>query len=311
MILVTGGAGFIGSNLCDKLLKMDHEVLCVDNLCSGSLANIKPLMSNRKFKFLLRSTENISDIEKVDFIFNLASPASPVVYNKIPLETVICNTYGVKNGLDLAVKYKSRYLHTSTSEVYGDPLVHPQREDYNGNVPIQSWRACYDESKRLAEVLCGIYSERSAVDVRLPRIFNTYGPNMQIQDGRVVSTFIVAALTGKPLIIHGDGSITRSFCYVDDTVSALIKLMFDCNYQLPVNLGNTNEFTILELAELVLKVTNSPSKIKFIDQVKDDPLQRRPDTTIITKLIGWQPKVQLEEGITKTVKYFIKHVIER
>jgi UDP-glucuronate decarboxylase len=302
-ILVTGGAGFIGSHLCESLLARGHEVACLDNLFSGSKRNIYRFMSNPAFEFIRHDVTSPLTIE-ADQIYNLACPASPVHYQMNPVKTVKTNVMGTINMLGIAKRVKARILQASTSEVYGDPKVHPQREDYWGNVNPIGPRSCYDEGKRLAETLMMDYHRQNQVDVRICRIFNTYGPNMSEHDGRVVSNFIVQALTGKPLTVYGDGSQTRSFCYVSDLVRGLETMMEAPGITGPINLGNPGEFTMLELAEMVRAMTGAVSEIRFEPLPQDDPARRRPDITLAKTLLGWEPVVSLEDGLRLTIDYF-------
>lgn len=306
-ILVTGGGGFVGSHLCQRLLASDNKVICVDNFLTSSKENIKHLLENKNF--VLVEHDIIDPLyleERIDEIYNLACPASPVHYQKNPIRTIKANTLGVINILGLARAKQAKILQASTSEVYGDPLVHPQTEDYRGNVNTIGPRACYDEGKRVAETLCFDYHRTHGLKIKVIRIFNTYGPRMSVGDGRVVSNFIVQALKNKALLIDGDGSQTRSFCYVDDLVEGIIKTMATADEFLgPVNLGNPDEFTIKQLAELVLKLTGSSSEIKYSGEFReDDPMQRRPDITKAKSILGWEPKIKLEEGLKKTIEYF-------
>ncbi len=302
-ILVTGGAGFIGSHLCGSLLERGHEVMCVDNLFSGSRRNIYAFMNNPRFEFI-RHDVTIPITVEADQIYNLACPASPVHYQVNPVKTVKTNVMGTINMLGIAKRVKARILQASTSEVYGDPIVHPQREDYWGNVNPIGPRSCYDEGKRLAETLMMDYHRQNGVDVRIARIFNTYGPSMWEKDGRVVSNFIVQALTCKPLTIYGDGTQTRSFCYVSDLVRGLKTLMETPGITGPINLGNPEEFTMIQLAELVREMTGTNSEIRFEPLPKDDPVRRRPDITLARQLLGWAPTVPLREGLRLTIDYF-------
>jgi len=309
-ILVTGGAGFIGSHLCRSLLEKGHEVVCVDNLFSGSKRNIYPFLHEPRFEFLRHDVTNPLTIE-ADQIYNLACPASPVHYQYNPVKTVKTNVMGTINMLGIAKRLRARILQASTSEVYGDPQVHPQRENYWGNVNPIGPRSCYDEGKRLAETLMMDYHRQNGVDVRIARIFNTYGPCMSEHDGRVVSNFIVQALTAQPLTIYGDGKQTRSFCYVSDLIDGLEKLMEKPGVTGPVNLGNPEEFTMLEMAELVRELTGARSQIRFESLPKDDPVRRRPDITLAKELLGWAPQVQLREGLRLTIDYFEKALAEK
>ena len=303
-IIVTGGAGFIGSHLCKTLLDQGHEVICVDNLYTGTKRNIEPFLKNSKFQFIEHDiTEPFN--ETADQIYNLACPASPVHYQKDPVFTIKTSVIGTYNMLELAHRRKARILQASTSEVYGDPLEHPQKEAYWGNVNPIGVRSCYDEGKRAAETLCMDFHRQHKTEIRIARIFNTYGPNMLPNDGRVVSNFIVQAIKGNPITIYGDGSQTRSFCYVSDMVDGLIKLM-NSTFTEPVNLGNPNEFTIKQLAEKVIKTTDSKSSVKLQPLPQDDPKQRKPDITRAKLTLGWAPKIELEEGLKLTIDYFKK-----
>ncbi len=303
-VLVAGGAGFIGSHLCERLLGEGKKVVCIDNLCTGSKKNIQELLKDKNFVFLKQDiTESVKATGKIDEIFNLASPASPVQYQRLAIETLMVGALGTKNLLDLALKNNASFLQASTSEIYGNPLQHPQTEEYFGNVNPVGERSCYDEAKRFAEALTMAYHRKLAVKTRIARIFNTYGPKMQCSDGRVVPNFINQALSGKELTVFGDGKQTRSFCFVSDLVEGLIALI-GSDYYLPVNLGNPEEHSILEFAETIKKLTESNSKIVFNPLPDDDPLRRRPDISKAKKILGWQPKVSLEEGLVETIKYF-------
>jgi UDP-glucuronate decarboxylase len=303
-ILITGGAGFLGSHLCRYLLKKGDYVVCLDNFFTGKNANIKDLKKNPKFKVLPHDITNPIDIgENFDRIYNLACPASPVHYQFDPIETIKANTMGVVNILELARLNGARVLQASTSEIYGDPLEHPQKESYRGNVNTLGPRACYDEGKRVAETLFMDYHRIYRLPIRIARIFNTYGPSMNKNDGRVVSNFIMQALKNEPITIYGEGKQTRSFCYVSDLVEGLYKLMeSDCIG--PVNLGNPEEFTILELAKKVTKIIHSKSKIEYKELPIDDPCRRKPDISLSKEALKWKPKIQLEEGLIKTIDYF-------
>jgi len=303
-ILVTGGTGFIGSNLCEKLLELGNYVICLDNNFTGSLENISHLTSNPNFEFM-RHDVTVPLYIEVDQIYHLACPASPKDYQYDSIKTIKTNVIGTLNMLGLARRTKARILITSTSEVYGDPKISPQHEEYWGNVNPIGIRSCYDERKRLAETLMMEYHRNYNVDTRIVRIFNTYGPRLNKDDGRVVSNFVVQALEGKPLTIYGDGSQTRSFCYIDDQVDGLIKTMAS-DYHLPINIGNPNELTINEIGEMVLKLTGSDSKMVYMDLPQDDPMRRNPDITRAREILGWEPKVGLEEGLKKTIEYFTK-----
>lgn len=301
--LVTGGAGFLGSHLCEALAAKGKEVLCVDNFFTGQKNNILHLLSNQSFELMRHDITHPLFVE-VDQIYNLACPASPVHYQYNPVKTIKTSVMGAINTLGLAKRVKARILQASTSEVYGDPEVHPQKETYWGNVNPIGVRSCYDEGKRAAECLFMDYHRQNKVDTRLARIFNTYGPRMLPNDGRVVSNFVVQALQGKPLTVYGDGSQTRSFCYVDDLIDGLIKLMEADGLHNPVNLGNPDEFTILELAEQVRELTGSKSDIKFKPLPFDDPVRRKPDIALAENKLGWRPKVKLKDGLKKTIDYF-------
>jgi UDP-glucuronate decarboxylase len=305
-ILVTGAAGFLGSHLVDRLLQDGHEVLGVDNLFTGSKKNLEHLHGNPRFEFMRHDITFPLYVE-VDAIYNLASPASPVHYQRDPVQTIKTNVIGAVNMLGLAKRLGIRIFQASTSEVYGDPDVHPQPETYWGRVNPIGPRACYDEGKRAAETLFFDYHRQHGLEIRVGRIFNTYGPRMAISDGRVVSNFIVQALRNKDITIYGDGSQTRSFCYVDDLIEGFVRL-FDSNLTGPINLGNPEEFTMLELAEQVLALTASTSRIAFERLPIDDPRQRQPDIAIATRELGWSPKVQLKDGLERTIEYF-KRVI--
>lgn len=303
-ILVTGGAGFIGSHLCDRLLNMGNDVICMDNYFTGSKMNIVHLLDNPYFE-LIRHDVTMPLFVETDEIYNLACPASPVHYQYNGIKTIKTSVMGAINTLGLAKRTKSKILQASTSEVYGDPLVHPQTEDYWGNVNALGPRACYDEGKRCAETLFMNYHEQNNVRIKIARIFNTYGPKMNSNDGRVVSNFIVQALKGEDITIFGDGSHTRSFQYIDDLLDGLIKLMdTPDSFTGPVNIGNHDEFTIKSLAELVIKMTGSKSKIVYLPLPVDDPKQRRPDISLAKKEFNWQPAIKLEEGLGKTIEYF-------
>jgi UDP-glucuronate decarboxylase len=302
--LVTGGAGFIGSHLCERLLEEGHEVICLDNYFTGSRGNIQHLMDNRHFE-LVRHDVTEPLLLEVDWIFNLACPASPVHYQYNPVKTIKTNVLGAIHMLGLAKRVKARILQASTSEVYGDPAMHPQQESYWGNVNPIGIRSCYDEGKRVAETLFMDYHRQNHVDIRIVRIFNTYGPRMAANDGRVVSNFIVQALRGEPLTVYGDGAQTRSFCFVSDLVEGLLRMMRQDDEIGPVNLGNPCETTILEFAERIIALTGSSSEIIRLPLPADDPKQRRPDITLAERwLDGWQPRVQLQDGLAATIAYF-------
>ncbi len=305
-ILITGGAGFIGSHLCKRLLDEGNEVLCVDNFFTGNKNNILPFLDNKRFE-LLRHDITFPLYVEVDEIYNLACPASPIHYQFDPVQTTKTSVHGAINMLGLAKRTKAKILQASTSEVYGDPEVHPQPESYWGRVNPIGIRACYDEGKRCAETLFFDYWRQHKVKIRVVRIFNTYGPNMHPNDGRVVSNFIVQALKGENITIYGDGSQTRSFQYVDDLIEGMIKMMNNSEEFIgPVNLGNPNEFTILELAKKIIEITGSKSKIIFEPLPEDDPKQRQPDISLAKEKLNWEPKINLEEGLKKTIEYFEK-----
>ncbi|MEM7426854.1 MAG: UDP-glucuronic acid decarboxylase family protein [Pseudomonadota bacterium] len=303
-VLVTGGAGFLGSHLCERMLGEGVDVLCADNLYSGTKYNITQLRDHPRFEFLRHDVTMPLYVE-VDRIFNLACPASPVHYQFDPVQTVKTSVHGAINMLGLAKRTRSRIFQASTSEVYGDPSVSPQREGYWGNVNPIGPRACYDEGKRCAETLFFDYHRQHGVDIRVARIFNTYGPKMHPNDGRVVSNFIIQALRGEPITVYGDGSQTRSFCYVDDLISGILSLMAaEGATDAPVNLGNTHEISILELANMIISLTGSKSRIIRKALPQDDPLQRRPDLTRAEQLLGWKPQISVETGLTRTISYF-------
>jgi len=307
-ILVTGGAGFIGSHLCERLVGEGNEVLCLDNFFTGRRENLFHLLDNPRFE-LLRHDVTEPILLEVDQIYNLACPASPVHYQYNPVKTVKTNVMGTINMLGLAKRVRARILQASTSEVYGDPLQHPQTEEYWGNVNPIGLRSCYDEGKRLAETLMTDYHRQNKVDIRIARIFNTYGPRMLENDGRVVSNFIVQALRSQPLTLYGEGQQTRSFCYVDDLVEGLIRLMNAEGVHEPVNLGNPGEFTILQLAEEVIKVCDSKSTFTYLPLPADDPRQRKPNITRAQTVLGWNPTIPLREGLIKTVEDFKTRVL--
>ena len=302
-ILVTGGAGFIGSHLCRRLVAEGHDVICLDNFFTGSKRNITDLIGEPNFE-LIRHDIIEPILLEVDRIYNMACPASPIHYQYNPVKTVKTSVMGAINMLGMAKRVRSRILQASTSEVYGDPAMHPQRESYWGNVNCIGLRSCYDEGKRVAETLFFDYLRQNKVDIRVVRIFNTYGPGMQKNDGRVVSNFIVQALTNKPITIYGKGNQTRSFCYVDDLVEGLIRMMEKDHFHGPVNLGNPGEFTMLELAEKVIDLTGSRSKIIHKSLPLDDPKQRKPDISLARQKLGWKPVVPLSKGLEKTIAYF-------
>jgi UDP-glucuronate decarboxylase len=303
-ILVTGGAGFLGSHLCDSLISSRNRVLCLDNFHTGDKKNITHLL-DKNFQLIEHDVINKINInENIDQIYNLACPASPVHYQSNPIQTLNTNILGVTNVLDLAVSKGASIFQASTSEVYGDPLIHPQTEIYWGNVNPVGIRSCYDEGKRCAETLIYEYYRHYQIDINIVRIFNTYGPRMNPEDGRVVSNFIVQALRGEDITIYGDGLQTRSFCYADDLVAGFIKMMNSDNFQGPVNLGNPGEFTMLELAEKIINIVGGNSQLVFMPLPKDDPRQRKPDISLAKKELDWEPKVDLEAGLIKTIDYF-------
>jgi len=307
-ILVTGGAGFLGSHLCDRLLRDGHDVICLDNFFTGRKGNITHLLGKPSFELIRHDVIDPFKFE-VDQIYNLACPASPPHYQFNPIKTTKTSVMGAINCLGLAKRLKARVFQASTSEVYGDPHVHPQPESYWGNVNPIGRRSCYDEGKRCAETLFFDYHRENKVDIRVVRIFNTYGPRMHPNDGRVVSNFVVQALSGDDLTIYGDGTQTRSFCYVDDLIEGFIRLMAQTEIVGPVNIGNPGEFTMLQLAELTLKLVGSKSKIVHKPLPMDDPRQRRPDISLARKALGWEPKIPLEEGLKRTIDYFKTQVL--
>ena len=305
-ILVTGGAGFLGSHLCDRLLRDGHDLLCVDNFFTGSKTNIAHLIGHPYFE-LMRHDVTFPLYVEVDRIFNLACPASPIHYQHAPVQTTKTSVHGAINMLGLAKRVKARIFQASTSEVYGDPEMHPQQESYWGRVNPIGPRSCYDEGKRCAETLFFDYQRQHDLDIKVVRIFNTYGPRMHPNDGRVVSNFIVQALRGEDITIYGDGSQSRSFCYVDDMIEGFVRMMdSERGFSGPVNMGNPDEFTMLELAENVLRLTGSHSKLTFKPLPTDDPRQRQPDIALAREKLGWEPKVRLEDGLKQTIAYFRK-----
>ncbi len=307
-ILVTGGAGFLGSHLCERLLAENHEVLCVDNYFTGNKNNILHLLDNPRFE-LMRHDVTFPLYVEVDEIYNLACPASPIHYQHDPVQTTKTSVHGAINMLGLAKRVGAKILQASTSEVYGDPSVHPQVESYWGNVNPIGIRSCYDEGKRCAETLFFDYFRQHQLKIKVMRIFNTYGPRMHPDDGRVVSNFIVQALQNKPITIYGDGSQTRSFCYVDDLIEGMVRLMGTGDEVTgPINIGNPNEFTIKGLAEQVVSMTNSKSEIEFLELPSDDPKQRKPDIQLAKEIIGWEPQIELSKGLEQTIRYFSKIV---
>lgn len=299
--LISGGAGFVGSHLCERLLNEGHEVICLDNFFTGSKRNINHLLNNRNFE-LVRHDVTVPYIVECDEIYNLACPASPITYQKNPVQTIDTSLMGAINMIKLAVRNKARILQTSTSEVYGTPLEHPQKESYWGNVNPIGIRSCYDESKRCVETIFMDYHRQYGVDIRIVRIFNTYGPGMAQDDGRVISNFIVQALRDEEITIYGDGKQTRSFQYIDDLIEGMILVMRSGSHS-PINIGNPNEYTIIELANSIIEMTGSKSQIKYVKLPEDDPTRRQPDITKIKKL-GWEPRVSISEGLRRTIDYF-------
>lgn len=306
--VVTGGAGFIGSHLCEYLLKKNHEVICVDNLLTGRKENIKDVLKKKEFEFIEHDvTKPITFNDEIDWIFHLASPASPVDYHEHPIHTLKVGALGTYNMLGVAKKYNSRFLLASTSEVYGDPEINPQNEEYWGHVNTIGPRGVYDEAKRFAEAITMAYHRKHGLQTRIARIFNTFGPRMRLDDGRAVPNFIDQALRGKPITVYGDGTQTRSFCYITDQITGLYKLMLS-DHPFPINIGNTAELTILEFAKTIKKRCSSKSEITYQPLPVDDPKQRRPDITKAKEVLGWEPKVGLNEGLEKTIKYFKKKI---
>jgi UDP-glucuronate decarboxylase len=303
-ILITGGAGFIGSNLCEKLLKDGHKVICVDNLYTGNIKNIQEFFYNQNFVFLNRDILLPLDItDDIDEIYNLACPASPKKYQQNPINTLQINFIGVMNLLELAKRKNAKFLQSSTSEIYGEPQISPQTEEYRGNVNTIGIRSCYDEGKRIAETLIMEYYNKYNIDIKIVRIFNTYGPKMDEDDGRVVSNFINQAINNQDITIYGNGDQTRSFCYIDDLIDGLVNLM-QSDYHLPINIGNPNELNVKELANIIIKLTNSKSKLIYKDLPSDDPTNRRPDIKKANQILNWSPKYDLEKGLVKTIDYF-------
>ena len=305
-VLVTGGAGFIGSHLCKRLLNENHKVICLDNLFTGSLNNIESFKDNNNFEFVNHDITKPYYRDNIDEIYNLACPASPIHYQSNPIKTVKTCTIGVINMLGLAKKNNAKILQASTSEVYGDPEIHPQKEDYNGNVNTLGYRSCYDEGKRCAETLFMDYKREHNLNIRIVRIFNTYGPNMTKNDGRVVSNFILQALKGEDITVYGDGSQTRSFQFIDDLVEGLLKMM-NSDTVGPINLGNPIELSMKDLAAMVIRLTNSSSKIIYNKLPEDDPKRRRPDINLANSILDWSPIIDLETGLQKTINYFTTH----
>jgi dTDP-glucose 4,6-dehydratase len=307
-VVITGGAGFLGSHVCDLLVARGDEVVCVDNLCTGRQENIAHLTGRPGFTFVAQDVSRGLEVAgPVDLVMHLASPASPPEYLRLAIETLEVGSLGTMNTIRLALEKGARYFVASTSEVYGDPLVHPQPETYWGHVNSTGLRSCYDEAKRFAEAVTMAYHRQRGLDVRISRTFNTYGPRMRPDDGRVVTNFIVQALAGRPLTVYGDGTQTRSFCYVDDQVRGLVALA-DSDYVGPVNIGNPNEFTMLELAQQVLAVTGSASELRFEPLPADDPTQRQPDITLARDVLGWEPRVELAEGLERTIPWLAKEL---
>ncbi len=304
-ILLTGAAGFLGSHLADRLLADGHSVLGVDNLCTGSLRNLEHLKTEPRFSFEEHDICRPFDFGPVDYVYNFASPASPVNYHRLGIETLDVGSSGTRNALEIAKKYNAGFLHASTSECYGDPQVHPQTEEYWGHVNPIGPRSVYDEAKRFSEALVTAYRRYFSTDTHLVRIFNTYGPRLGRDDGRVISNLLVQALRGEPMTVYGDGSQTRSFCYVSDEIDGIVRLA-QSSVHTPVNIGNPTEWTILECAETIRRVTGSRSEITFEPLPQDDPLQRKPDITKARELLGWEPKISLEEGLRLSLEYFQK-----
>lgn len=305
LILVTGGAGFIGSHLCKRLINEGNSVICVDNLFTGNILNIKELLNNEKFTFIEHDITIPFDVDKIDQIYNLACPASPIHYQCNPVKTIETNILGTINVLNIAKKNKARILQASTSEVYGDPIIHPQKESYCGNVNPIGPRACYDEGKRAAETLFFDYHRQYGVDIKVIRIFNTYGPNMRNDDGRVISNFISQAINNLDITIYGDGKQTRSFCYIDDLIEGMIKFMnTPLDITGPINIGNPCEITINELARTIISLTDSKSKITHLEPQEDDPKKRKPDISLACSILKWEPKINQEDGLKKTIEYF-------
>jgi dTDP-glucose 4,6-dehydratase len=302
--LVTGGAGFLGSYLCDRLLSEGYSVLCMDNLITGDMRNVRHLKKNKRFKFIRQDVSVPFKVAgQLDYVLHFACPASPIDYLQLPIETLRVDSVGTFNTLDIALKKKARYIQASTSEVYGDPTVHPQVESYWGNVNPIGPRSVYDEAKRFSEALVMAYHRKYGLDTRLVRIFNTYGPRMRVNDGRVVPSFISQALRGDDLTVYGDGRQTRSFCYVDDEIEGIWRLM-NVDYHEPVNIGNPVEYSMLDFAKMIIEITGSKSRIRFTPLPRDDPKQRKPDITLARKLLKWEPKIDVREGIRETIGYF-------
>lgn len=303
-ILITGGAGFIGSHLCGYFLKSGKKVLCIDNLITGDKKNIEEFMGLNNFEFIEHDISKYLDLENIDEIYNLACPASPIDYQTIPLETLWASALGTRNMLDLAIKNNALLIHASTSEIYGDPMEHPQKESYFGNVNCTGPRSCYDEGKRFAESLIASYKNKFDINPKIVRIFNTYGPKMRKNDGRVIPNFINQALEGRDITIYGDGYQTRSFCYISDMIDGIVKLAQSKNFHGPVNIGNPEECSIKFLSEEIIKLSRSRSRIKFVDLPEDDPKVRRPDISLARKFLKFSPAITLHEGLQKTIKWF-------
>ena len=308
-ILITGGAGFLGSHLSKKLLEKKYHVICVDNFYSSNISNISNFLDNSNYKFYEQDICNLNIDDKIDIIYNLACPASPIHYQADPVKTIQTNVIGSYNVLELARKYKAKIFQASTSEIYGDPKISPQNESYWGNVNPVGIRSCYDEGKRAAETLFFDYNRQYSLNIKVCRIFNTYGPNMALNDGRVISNFIIQALKNEDITIYGDGNQTRSFCYVDDLIEGIINLMdLEENFTGPMNLGTDNELSINNIAKTIIELSNSNSRIKYLDAVSDDPMQRKPDLTLADQKINWNPKIDIKTGILETIKYFKEQI---
>ena len=308
-ILITGGAGFLGSHLSKKLLEKKYHVICVDNFYSSNISNISNFLDNSNYKFYEQDICNLNIDDKIDIIYNLACPASPIHYQADPVKTIQTNVIGSYNVLELARKYKAKIFQASTSEIYGDPKISPQNESYWGNVNPIGIRSCYDEGKRAAETLFFDYNRQYGINIKVCRIFNTYGPNMALNDGRVISNFIIQALKNEDITVYGDGNQTRSFCYVDDLIEGIINLMdLEENFTGPMNLGTDNELSIKNIAKTIIELSNSNSRIKYLDAVSDDPMQRKPDLTLAYQKINWNPKIDINKGILETIKYFKEQI---
>ena len=308
-ILITGGAGFLGSHLSKKLLEKKYHVICVDNFYSSNISNISNFLDNSNYKFYEQDICNLNIDDKIDIIYNLACPASPIHYQADPVKTIQTNVIGSYNVLELARKYKAKIFQASTSEIYGDPKISPQNESYWGNVNPIGIRSCYDEGKRAAETLFFDYNRQYSLNIKVCRIFNTYGPNMALNDGRVISNFIIQALKNEDITVYGDGNQTRSFCYVDDLIEGIINLMdLEENFTGPMNLGTDNELSIKNIAKTIIELSNSNSRIKYLDAVSDDPMQRKPDLTLAYQKINWNPKIDINTGILETIKYFKEQI---